>query len=127
MDVFELCEQMSISALYACLFTQRYSKKKLPLSVKYFSLSQKQKAILLVLLFEEISIRPELSSPPGFRIQGGSLRCLLHGFVPDINCRVVNMHCIFSSVLCTYFNQFRFYVIRTKTRPALVLTKREGM
>ena len=28
-------------------------------------------AILLVLLFEEISIWPELFSPPRFRIQGG--------------------------------------------------------
>ena len=30
-------------------------------------------AILLVLPIEEISLQPELSSPPCFRIQGGSL------------------------------------------------------
>ena len=32
----------------------------------------KKNPILLVLPFEEISIRPELSSPPCFRIEGGS-------------------------------------------------------
>ena len=30
-------------------------------------------AILLVLIFREISIGPELFSPPGFRIQGGTM------------------------------------------------------
>ena len=34
-------------------------------------ISKKINAIILVLLFKEISIRPELSSPPHFRIQGG--------------------------------------------------------
>ena len=34
--------------------------------------SKKQNAILLVLTIEEISLQPELSSPPHFRIQGGS-------------------------------------------------------
>ena len=33
-----------------------------------------KKAILLVLPIEEISIRPELSSQPRFRIQGGGYR-----------------------------------------------------
>ena len=32
-------------------------------------------AIPLVLPIEEISLRPELSSPPRFRIQGGSPEC----------------------------------------------------
>ena len=36
-----------------------------------FVLSKKEKNILLVLPFEEISIRPELPGPPRFRIQGG--------------------------------------------------------
>ena len=39
---------------------------------KYFFFAEKKKnAILLVLPNEEISLRPELSSPPRFRIQGG--------------------------------------------------------
>ena len=33
---------------------------------------KKRKCSLLVLLFKKISLRPELSSPPYFRIQGGS-------------------------------------------------------
>ena len=38
----------------------------------FFSAEKKNvKAILLVLPIEEISHRPELSSPPRFRIQGG--------------------------------------------------------
>ena len=32
---------------------------------------EKKNAIILVLPFKEISLRPELSSPPRFRIQGG--------------------------------------------------------
>ena len=38
---------------------------------KYNLFAPQKIAILLVLPFEEISIRPELSSPPSFRIQGG--------------------------------------------------------
>ena len=34
----------------------------------------KKNAFLLVFAFEDISIRPELSSPPRFRIQGGGYR-----------------------------------------------------
>ena len=34
---------------------------------------KKKNAILLVLPIEEISLQPELSSPPHFRTQGGSL------------------------------------------------------
>jgi len=33
----------------------------------------KENAFLLVFAFEDISIRPELSIPPGFRIQGGGV------------------------------------------------------
>ena len=40
----------------------------------YFS-AKKKIAIPLVLPIEEISLRPELSSPPRFRIQGGSPEC----------------------------------------------------
>ena len=41
---------------------------------KYFFFAEKKNkknAILLVLPIEEISLRPELSSPPRFKIQGG--------------------------------------------------------
>ena len=38
----------------------------------FFSLPTKENTILLVLPFKEITIRPELSSPPRFRIQGVS-------------------------------------------------------
>ena len=34
-------------------------------------MEKKKNAILLVLPIEEISLQPELSSPPCFRIQGG--------------------------------------------------------
>ena len=34
-------------------------------------LLEKKNAILLVFQYKEDGIRPELSSPPGFRIQGG--------------------------------------------------------
>ena len=37
----------------------------------YFFCRKKKNAIILVLLIEEISHRPELPSPPRFRIQGG--------------------------------------------------------
>ena len=39
--------------------------------ILYFSLLFQKKAIIYVLPFNEISIQPEISSPPNFRIQGG--------------------------------------------------------
>ena len=38
------------------------------------SFCHQQIAILLLLIFKEISLRPELSSRPRFKIQGGSVR-----------------------------------------------------
>ena len=38
----------------------------------FFVEKKKENGILLVLEIEEISLRPELSRPPRFRIQGGS-------------------------------------------------------
>ena len=40
--------------------------------LKIYFFHRKKNAILLVLPIEEISLRPELSSPTRFRIQGGS-------------------------------------------------------
>ena len=45
--------------------------KNLKILKNFFFAEKKKNAILLVLPNEEISLRPELSSPPRFRIQGG--------------------------------------------------------
>ena len=63
---------------------QNFRLKKILKKKKYSDINLKKgnatflpffhkKIILLVLPFEELSIRPELSSPPCFRIQGGAL------------------------------------------------------
>ena len=41
----------------------------------FFFHRKKKNAIPLVLAIEQISLRPELSSPARFRIQGGSPEC----------------------------------------------------
>ena len=46
------------------------NSKYLFLFIYLFIFEEKKYVILLVLLIEEISIRPELSSPPRFRTQG---------------------------------------------------------
>ena len=46
--------------------------KKIKKKLKIYFFLPKKNAILLVLPIEEISLRPELSSPARFRIQGGS-------------------------------------------------------
>ena len=48
-----------------------FSKNLKILKIFFFRRKIKKNAIPLVLLIEEISLRPELSSPPRFRIQGG--------------------------------------------------------
>ena len=50
-----------------------FSKKKNFERKKMFAEKRKKHAIPLVLPIEEISLRPELSSQPRFRIQGGTL------------------------------------------------------
>ena len=49
---------------------KNYCNKKSEYSKNIFCLPEKN-AIILVLPIEEISLRPELSSPPCLRIQGG--------------------------------------------------------
>ena len=46
-----------------------------------FPKKKKKNAILLVLLIEEISLQPKLSSPPRFRIQGGSTSVNIMGYI----------------------------------------------
>jgi hypothetical protein len=48
-------------------------------------------AIILVLLIEEISFRPELSSPPLFRIQGGGPLSITNGGVGEMEILVSNI------------------------------------
>ena len=48
-----------------------FSKNLKILKIYFLFVKKKKNAISLVLPNEEISLRPELSSPPRFRIQGG--------------------------------------------------------
>ena len=50
---------------------KKISLKLLKILKLYLFAEEKKNAILLVLPIEEISLRPELSSPARFRIQGG--------------------------------------------------------
>ena len=52
-----------------------FFSKKLKYLKIFFSVEEIKNAILLVLIFKEISIQPKLNSPPCFRILGGSPEC----------------------------------------------------
>ena len=90
---------------------------RLSLTLRLPPLDSEKNAILLVLPFEEISIRPELSSPPRFRIQGGSTsvtdeRTVI--FMSIIECNALLFTTLFFTALfftVLFFTTFSFSVI----------------
>ena len=68
-----------------CFFKKILEFKK----YNFFAKKEEEKnALLLVLPFKDISLRPELSSTPRFRIQGGTVSVTADGRTKDGNCDV---------------------------------------